>query len=243
MSNTFVRDGHNVKHIPANGKARRLRADARRNRAHILAAARDLFADYGPGAPLEDVARRAGVGIATLYRRFPDRQALLRAVALDIWQHMTAEAHQALTEEPDAFAALARYMHRTLDLRIGAVMSALTSQLPMDEELHQAADQSAGAVQAMVDAAHLEGALRPDVVSGDIGMLIVRLDRPLPGPFSHAENSRLGHRHMDLLIAGLRANAQDESAGPLPGPAMTVADLRTLSAEETGTTNPTVRDT
>src|SRR5271165_109692 len=101
--------------------AKRLRADASRNREHILKAARDIFVYDGPQAPLEEIARQAGVGIGTLYRRFPDRHALQRAVALDVLASIAYEAHLALVEEPDAFAALARYMHRALDLRVGAV--------------------------------------------------------------------------------------------------------------------------
>src|SRR5262245_1196857 len=89
--------------------ARSLRADASRNRDQILAAARDVFIERGVDAPLDDIARRAGVGIATLYRRFPDRPALIAAVALDIMQQTTDEARRALSEEPDAFRALARY--------------------------------------------------------------------------------------------------------------------------------------
>ena len=59
-----------------------MRADASRNRARILDAARDCFVEQGADVPLETIAARAGVGIATLYRRFPDRQALQQAVAL-----------------------------------------------------------------------------------------------------------------------------------------------------------------
>ncbi len=106
-----------------------MRADARENRERILLAARHVFADQGPQAPLEDIARQAGVGIATLYRRFPDRQSLIRAVALDVWRRATHEAQAALAEEVDAFRALARYMHRALDLRIAAVMPLLAGQL------------------------------------------------------------------------------------------------------------------
>src|SRR5258708_7601532 len=84
----------------------RLRADARRNRDQILSAARDVFVEVGPGAPFDAIARRAGVGIATLYRRFPDRQALMRAVVLDVVGHVGHEARVALSEEPDAFTAL-----------------------------------------------------------------------------------------------------------------------------------------
>jgi AcrR family transcriptional regulator len=64
-------------------QARPLRADARDNRRRLLDAARDVFIEQGPGAPLDEIARRAGTGIATLYRRFPDRQALIRGVFVD----------------------------------------------------------------------------------------------------------------------------------------------------------------
>src|SRR5882672_7902292 len=95
-----------------------LRADARRNRDQVLAAARDVFVELGADAPLDEVARRAGVGIATLYRRFPDRAALQRAVALDVLRRAGEAARRAEAEEPDGLAALGRYMHAALDLRI-----------------------------------------------------------------------------------------------------------------------------
>src|SRR6202011_2315042 len=99
------------------------------NRAHVLAAARDVFVEHGADAPLDEIARRAGVGIATLYRRFPDRAALVRAVALDVLARTASEARAAEADEPDPFAALGRYMHRALDLRISAVMPALLGHL------------------------------------------------------------------------------------------------------------------
>src|SRR4029453_4503135 len=86
----------------------RLRADARRNRDQILLAARDVFIERGPDAPRDGGARRAGVGNAPLYRRFPDRRSLLRAVVVDIFRRVGDEARLALAEEPDAFEAVAR---------------------------------------------------------------------------------------------------------------------------------------
>src|SRR5437899_10452686 len=80
---------------------RPLRADARRNREQLMAAARDVFVELGPDAPLDEIARRAAVGIATLYRRFPDRESLMRAVILDVLVRVGHEARTAETEEPD----------------------------------------------------------------------------------------------------------------------------------------------
>jgi len=211
-----------------------LREDARRNRERLLAAARDAFVEQGADAPLDDIARRAGVGIATLYRRFPDRPALQRQLALDLLGRSAHEAGAALAEEPDAFGALARYLHRALDLRIAAVMPVLVGQLQVDEELLAARSASTEAVDRIVSAARADGSLRPDAASGDVGMLLVRLSRPLPGPFPPAVNHRLAHRHLELLLGGLRPPASP--GAPLPGPAMTFEDLAAMPHHDPGRT-------
>jgi AcrR family transcriptional regulator len=211
-----------------------MREDARRNRERLLAAARDVFAEQGANAPLDDVARRAGVGIATLYRRFPDRPALLRQVALDLLGRSAHEASAALASEPDAFGGLARYLHRALDLRIGAVMPVLVGQLQMDEELSAARRASSEAVDRIIAAARADGSLRPDATSGDVGMLLVRLSRPLSGPFPPSVNHQLAHRHLELLLDGLRPPASP--GAPLPGPAMTFEDLAAMAPPDRGRT-------
>jgi AcrR family transcriptional regulator len=187
-----------------------LRADARRNRARILAAARDVFVEEGPGAPLEAIARRAGTGIATLYRRFPDRQALMRAVVLDALERTTQEAHRAAAEEPTAFDALASYMHRALDTRIAAVIPVLLEQVALDDaDLLRARQQSTRLLRYLVDTAHRDGTLRPEVTD------------------------QLAHRHLSLVAGGLRSGsgvAADRTTTPLPGPAMTLDDLHHLHA-------------
>ncbi|HEV2784096.1 MAG TPA: TetR/AcrR family transcriptional regulator [Actinophytocola sp.] len=208
-------------------EARPLRADARQNRDRILAAARDVFVELGPGAPLEEIARRAGTGIATLYRRFPYRHALMRAVVLDALERTAEEARLATEEEPDAFRGLARYMHRALDIRVAAVIPALLDEISMDdEEIRAVSDPGVKLIQGLIDAAKRDGALRPDVTFGDIGTLVVRLSRPLPGSFPREVNDRLGHRHLDLLINGLRATQGAEA--DIGGPAMTFDDLQEM---------------
>jgi AcrR family transcriptional regulator len=230
MSDSSIHNGRGRSTDPAAAETPRLRADARRNRDQILAAAREVFADQGPGAPLEEVALRAGVGIATLYRRFADRQALLRAVTLDVLARSAREARLALAEEPDAFQALARYMHRALDLRIGVVMPELVKLIPLEEvEIFSAREASSQPIQAMIAGAQAEGTLRADVAFGDIGLLIIRLGRPLPAPFTRDLDTRIAHRHLDLLLDGLRAAP---SAARLPAPAMTLADLQAMSFDD-----------
>ena len=202
-----------------------MRADARRNRERLLAAARDVFVDQGPDAPLDAVSAAAEVGIGTLYRRFPDRRALVRAVVIDVLGLAGEEARLALSEEPDAFQALARYLHRALDLRISAVMPALLDHIPPDdEEIASIRTHSWGLFQQLVDQAHAAGTLRRDATFADIGFLLVRLARPLPGPIPRDLDNRLAHRHLELLLDGLRTD-RAEPAAPLPEPALTLADL------------------
>jgi AcrR family transcriptional regulator len=202
-----------------------LRADARRNRDQLLAAARDVFVEQGVGAALDDVARRAGVGIATLYRRFPDRESLMRAVALDVLQRVGAEARLALAEEPDAFQALARYMHRALDVRIAAVMPTLVGAIPLlDDELTRARETAVEPLVRTIEQAQADGSLRSDVAFGDISLILIRLSRPLPQGFTPELDNRLAHRHIELVLAGLRAGATPPA--PLSGPALSLGDLR-----------------
>lgn len=211
-------------------QAQHLRADAQRNLDRILGAAREVFLEQGFDAPLDEISRRAGVGIATLYRRFPDRQALARGVALDVWRRVGHEARLALAEEPTAFEALARYLHRALDLGIGAVMPLLAGQAGqaiLDDEARDARQQSVEPVQQMIAAAQADGTLRADVAYGDTGLLLIRLNRPLPAPFPRELDQALAHRHLDLLIAGLRADGA--APAPLPEPALSLEDLRAIA--------------
>jgi AcrR family transcriptional regulator len=200
-----------------------MRVDALRNRERLLKAARDVFVEQGVEVALEDVAQRAGVGIATLYRRFPDRSALMRAVALDVLVQVTAEARAALAEESDSFRALARYLHRSLDLRIAAVMPVLDGQVDIehDEALKQARDELAALFEAIVRAAWRGGQLRTDIGLGDIGLMVIRLARPLPGAFAREFDDAAAHRQLDILLDGLRGG---HAAGSAPG--LGLDDLR-----------------
>jgi AcrR family transcriptional regulator len=208
------------------GGVRPLRADALRNHAQLLTAARDVFVESGPDAPLEEIAARAGVGIATLYRRFANRQELMRAVVLDALTRTREAAEQARADAPSAHEALVRYMHSVLDIRISAVIPVLLDRIDLeDHELSPARDQGAAVLTEIIEAAQAEGSLRADLTFADIGMLLVRLARPLPGPLTRELNDSLAHRHLDLLIDGLRPVA---SAAPASGPALSRDDLHEL---------------
>jgi AcrR family transcriptional regulator len=214
------------------GGGRPLRADARRNHEQLLAAARDVVVERGAGAPLDEVARRAGVGIGTLYRRFPSRPALLRAVVIDALQRTAEAAEAALAEERDGFAALVRYMHAVLGLRVSAVIPTVLDTVALDDgDVRSAREVSAGLAQRIVDSAHADGSLAADVTFGDIGTLLVRLSRPLPGSIPPDVDEQLAHRHLDLMIDGLRPAPGRRVPG---GPRLERRDLRSFRA----TTDP-----
>src|SRR5262249_61037475 len=109
-------------------------------------------------ARLGALAGRGGTGIATLYRRFPDRRALLRDVILDALERSSDEARRAAVEEPDPFRALARYMHRAIDVRTAAVIPALLAEAPLDdEETRQARQTRPALLERRAAAAHPAG--------------------------------------------------------------------------------------
>ncbi|MBV9169847.1 MAG: TetR/AcrR family transcriptional regulator [Chloroflexi bacterium] len=204
----------------------RLRADAFRNREQLLAAARDVFVEHGADAPLDDIARRAGVGIATLYRRFPDRTALQRAVALDVLARAGAAALQAEAEEADAWRGLGRYMHAALDLRISAVMPGLLGRISFEDEQFKRAREGATApVLRLLARGQAAGQIRRDVDFGDIGLLLVRLSRPLPGPFPSQLDMQVACRHLDLFLSALRPPSTPDE---LRGPALSLAALQQI---------------
>lgn len=206
-----------------------LRADARLNRERILVAARDAFVERGADVPLEEVASRAGVGIATLYRRFPDRQALQRAVAFDALSRVAEEARAAIEEEPDAFSALTRYMRRALALQVSAVVPALLAAVELDDEVFDPLRmESAALLQRMIERAQADGTLRPGIAFGDIALLLVRLSRPLPGTIDRALDLEMAQRHLTVLIDGLRS---DRATDSLTGTELTLDMLRSLPRE------------
>ncbi|KPI03933.1 transcriptional regulator, TetR family [Actinobacteria bacterium OV450] len=200
----------------------RARADAVRNRERILVAARELFVEQGSAAPFDEVARRAGVGNATLYRHFPDRAALVHHVVLFVMDRVRAQAEDSLAEEPDAFAALCRFTHAAADERIGALCPMLSGDFDQEHpELLAAREALAEAVEVLVTAGQETGLIRTDIGVGDLMVALSQLSRPLPG-IACLDVDGFVHRHLQLFLDGLRAPARSE----LPGSAATLEDLR-----------------
>ncbi|MET9320164.1 TetR/AcrR family transcriptional regulator [Streptomyces sp. NPDC003038] len=199
----------------------RPRADAVRNRERILTAAREVLVELGCSAPFDEVARRAGIGNATLYRHFPDRATLVHHVVLFVMDRVTAQAEASLAEEPDAFAALCRFTHAAADERIGALCPMLAGDFDRDHpELLAARAALEGAVQTLMSAGQGAGLVRTDIGSGDLMVALSQLSRPLPGT-ACLDIDRFAHRHLQLFLDGLRAPARSV----LPGSAATLEGL------------------
>ncbi|MCX4823750.1 TetR/AcrR family transcriptional regulator [Streptomyces sp. NBC_01142] len=206
-------------------RAPRPRADALRNRERIVTAAREMFVEFGPEVPLDEIARRAGVGNATLYRHFADRGILIHEVVLSVLARTTEQALEAAAEEADAFAALRRFTHAAADERIGALCPLLSGAFEHDHpDLTAERERLEEAVESLFARAHEAGSLRADVGVGDLLVALSQLTRPLPGSMC-LHNDRFVHRHLQLLLDGLQSPGRSE----LPGTAATLGDLRSTS--------------
>ncbi|NUS14613.1 MAG: helix-turn-helix transcriptional regulator [Streptomyces sp.] len=116
------------------GRAAPLRVDAQRNLEHVLRAAREVFGELGYGAPMEDVARRARVGVGTVYRRFPSKDVLVRRIAEEETARLTEQARTALGQEEEAWSALARFLRTSVASGAGRLLppQVLRVQGPQD---------------------------------------------------------------------------------------------------------------
>ncbi|WUL59862.1 TetR/AcrR family transcriptional regulator [Streptomyces sp. NBC_00344] len=206
----------------------RPRADALRNRERIVSAAREIFVEHGPDVPLDEIARRAGVGNATLYRHFPDRIDLFRQVALSVMARVADQVDAAIAEEPDGFAALRRFVHAAADEKIGALCPMLADGFDRnDPQIMAERDRLEEAVEGLMNRARNEGQLRSDVAVGDLFVALSQLTRPLPGS-SCLGLDRFVHRHLQLFLDGLQTPARSV----LPGSPATFEDLRRPACDQ-----------
>ena len=188
------------------------RADASRNHERILIAARAVFVEDGPEASLDEVARRAGVGNATLYRHFGDREDLIRQVATHVITQITDDAERALAEEDDPFEALRRCLHAASSRGVGAVLQVVRGRFVKDKAFFAVRDQGVEAFEEILRRARESGRLRPDVTFDDVWGMLAQITRPPPSGDRTAFEARVG-RYIELFLAGLRAPAPNELPG------------------------------
>ncbi|WP_223692922.1 TetR/AcrR family transcriptional regulator [Leifsonia poae] len=175
------------------------RADARRNFDALLAAARDAFAADGTSASLEDIARRAGVGIGTLYRNFPTRDALIEAVYVDEVESVVRAAREAESLEP--WEALDSWLHRFVGY-VGtkrALVDGLNKDSPV---LLSCRTAIYGAGGPLLDRAQAAGVVRSDVAIDDV----VRMVSGIAGVAFDDDAQRT--KVVELAIDGLRVQGE-----------------------------------
>jgi AcrR family transcriptional regulator len=196
---------------------RRLRRDALRNRDAIVQAARQVFCDHGLEAPLEQIARQAGVGIATLYRRFPNRAALLDTVLTDNLQAHIDAAEQALATD-DPWEGFAFYLEQSCRLQAAdrGLNDVMGMRFPRATATEAAKTRLYELVGQVLDRAQQSGQLRADITLEDLAFLNWANARILPAVRA-ASAPDAWRRHLALLLDGFRA----ERANPLPEPPLT----------------------
>jgi AcrR family transcriptional regulator len=199
---------------------RTMRADARRNRVRVLAAAEAVFAEEGVKAQVDEIARRAGVGVGTVCRHFPTKQALLDAVLEAMYASLLAEAEAALTE-PDPGAAFDAFFHQLADFqaRHRALAESMATAIDLSESAQVTQRALRRALTRLTKNAQAAGAIRDDIGAADVTTLFsgVAHTTALAGDLQPV----LRHRYVAIILDGLRPHDR----GPLPGKPMSFTQL------------------
>lgn len=190
---------------PPSEPPRELRADARRNRERILESARAAFAELGAEAQIDDVARHAGVGVGTVYRHFPNKEALLTELVRQKFLLFAQRAQDALEADGDPFELLSELMRQNaLTAADDAGIRYAIANSNQQPWTHAPAEQQQliAATEQLLKRARDAGTIRPDITANDIAMLMCGVCTtaiPRPG-FDW-------RRHLDLIIDALRPRA------------------------------------
>lgn len=184
--------------------AKHLRADAQRNRERLLGVAREVFAEKGVEAPLEEIARRAGVGIGTLYRHFPTRLDLVGAIYLDEVNALIRSAAD-LADHGEPLEALRTWLERFVDyVATKRGLAGALQELRDSGAFAQSQPRINAALGSLLQAGQKAGEIRPDVQAADVvralGGICMLSERTVP----EREQTR---RIIELLVDGLRFGA------------------------------------
>jgi AcrR family transcriptional regulator len=203
-----------------------LRADAERNRQRLIAAAKDLFATRGLDVTLDDVARHAGVGTGTAYRRFQNKDALIDALMVDRIGELATLAEECL-DEPDAWVGLTSYFERALALQAAdrGLKEVLFSSGRGRERSNHARRAIAPVVMKLVARAKEAGVVRSDFDTSDVPLINFMLNTIVD--FSRDFDPDLYKRYLALVFDGMRPRDDLE---PLPVNALPVADFQNALA-------------
>jgi AcrR family transcriptional regulator len=189
--------------------SRPLRSDAARNRELILATAAEVFAEHGLEAGYDEIARRAGIGVGTVYRRFPERSELVQALFESRIEEMVAIGEEAASM-PDAWTGLTWFFEKSVEKQVAdrGLKEVMVQTLNEGGQMTVGRERIGPIVENLMERAQADGALRRDVEVTDLGMQLM-----LIGSLSTPEQPDLWRRYLALLFDGLRARPD---AAPLP---------------------------
>lgn len=181
-----------------------MRADARENRERLLAVAVELVLEVG-GEPTRDaIAERAGLGIGTVYRHFPDRQSLLHAVARHALERTITAGEAIIATATDSETGIRQYVHAAVDNGIGVVN--MIHPLLDDTDWPDLHARAESLLDTLIERNRQDRLLRADISIGDIVFATIRFGRPLAIGLPPAEDRAIAHRQLDRYIDGLRAD-------------------------------------
>jgi AcrR family transcriptional regulator len=183
---------------------RPLRADARRNRERILESARLVFSEYGAEAQIDDVAHRARVGVGTVYRHFPTKEALMVELVRQKFRLFAATARDALDQDGEPFAVFADVLRRNAEAAASdaTMQHALAGGGEHIWEQAQAEHQELSALtEQLIARARSAGTIRSDIGAADVSMLMCGVSATM----GHGGSRSDWHRHLELVIDMLRA--------------------------------------
>ena len=211
----------------SSGKPRR--ADAERNRERIVRAAREAFSEHGGDVTIDEIAARAGVGVGTLYRAFPTKEALLESAMLARVESIVDELRRARDEEATAWDALVRFLTAVArqEIRDRAFKHFIAGSGIATESLQARREELLAVVAEVVAAAQADGDLRPDFAAGDLPLLIGGLTEASWAQLPRADE--VVDRYVAIVVAGLRA----ADGPPLPGRPLGPGEIRDLFARRT----------
>jgi AcrR family transcriptional regulator len=190
-----------------------LRADAERNRERVLSAARQVFAEQGLDASTNEIARRAGVGVATLFRRFPTRDDLVGAVFADKMSAYAAAVDEALAES-DPWQGFSGFIERVCQMQADdrGFADVLTMTFPTAKALEEERDRTARALAVLLDRAKATGRLRGDFAHQDVPLILMANAGVVTATRDAAPEA--WRRLVGYLLQSFAA----EAARPLPDP-------------------------
>lgn len=192
-----------------------LRKDARDNLAKLTAAATAIFQERGLGAPLEDIARRAGVSTGTLYNRFGSREALIDAVIQDLASERLATAAADAEAEGESWDRFAAYVLQLCELQATcpALNDVISRKYPGAHELAAICDAALGRAASFIADAQREGVLRADFTAADLVLIFTANASVVAATQDLAPEA--WRRMVAYLLDGLRADAARPLAAPL----------------------------